>query len=328
MIGFKVFFSTLELKINASTSFTKNDAKLSRFKNRSSWKSARRGRCRTGSSISLQITTSLKNINKYWWVSFHLRAVISSRLLPKERRPPLLQMKMNKRPIGGRTAQTNTHLSFVACWRTADFDKCASIISAPRRDAQRGSGRSAHVWFVRGGQASAKIPTWMRDKREHGPGAPFRLCFPQLGLKAKWLSDRQEKAQRRVTEERGRPVCALDMEMTNYDLPGDSKLDCVNLGGLISRNGGDASKVSVPVAQRTVPMEGDNLYRLRDRKFLLEDKKRLCALALGTAVLGIVLMIIHAETCPYKPVGTKRIVSSRSRTSFNVLDFPPQKSYY
>lgn len=167
----------------------------------------------------------------------------------------------------------------------------------------------------------------MRDKREHGPGAPFRLCFPQLGRKAKWLPDRQEKAQRRVTEERGRPVCALDMEMTNYDLPGDSKLDCVNLGGLISRNGGDSSKVSVPVAQRTVPMEGDNLYRLRDRKFLLEDKKRLCALALGTAVLGIVLMIIHAETCPYinKPVGTKRIVSSRRRASFNVLDFPPKK---
>lgn len=93
--------------------------------------------------------------------------------------------------------------------------------------------------------------------------------------------------------------------MTNYDLPGDSRLDCVHLGSLISRNGGDSSKVSVPVTPRTGPMEGDNLYRLRDRKFLLEDKKRLCALALGTAVLGIVLMIIHAETCPFmdKPVG-------------------------
>ncbi|CAF88937.1 unnamed protein product, partial [Tetraodon nigroviridis] len=55
----------------------------------------------------------------------------------------------------------------------------------------------------------------------------------------------------------------------------------------------------VPVSQRTGPMEGDNLHRLRDRKFLLEDKKRLCALALGTAVLGIVLMIVHAETCPF-----------------------------
>eukprot|EP00066_Takifugu_rubripes_P003509 XP_003966122.2 PREDICTED: intermediate conductance calcium-activated potassium channel protein 4-like isoform X2 [Takifugu rubripes] len=140
----------------------------------------------------------------------------------------------------------------------------------------------------------------MCDKREHVPGvrAPFRLCFPQLGRKAKGVPDRQDAAERRVTE-RGRPVCALDMEMTNYDLPGDSKLDCVNLGGLISRNGRDSSKVSVPVTQRTGPMEGNNLYRLRDRKFLLEDKKRLCALALGTAVLGIVLMIVHAETCPF-----------------------------
>uniref|UniRef100_A0A3Q1ENC4 Uncharacterized protein n=1 Tax=Acanthochromis polyacanthus TaxID=80966 RepID=A0A3Q1ENC4_9TELE len=48
-----------------------------------------------------------------------------------------------------------------------------------------------------------------------------------------------------------------------------------------------------------------DLYRLRDRKLLLEDRKRLCALALGTALLGILLMIIHAEMCPfvYKPVG-------------------------
>lgn len=158
-------------------------------------------------------------------------------------------------------------------------------------------------------QRPGKIATWMCDKREHGPGASFRLCFPQLGRKAKWLPGRQETAQRRVTDERGRPVCALDMEMRNYDLAGDSKLDCVNLGGLISRNGGDSSKVSVPVTQRTGPMEGDNLYRLRDRKFLLEDKKRLCALALGTAVLGIVLMIIHAETCPFtdKPVGRNEL---------------------
>uniref|UniRef100_A0A673JD45 Uncharacterized protein n=1 Tax=Sinocyclocheilus rhinocerous TaxID=307959 RepID=A0A673JD45_9TELE len=41
-----------------------------------------------------------------------------------------------------------------------------------------------------------------------------------------------------------------------------------------------------------------NLYRLRDRKFLLEDKKRLCAWALGTALLGILLMVLHAELCP------------------------------
>ncbi|KAM3613608.1 uncharacterized protein V6R79_002257 [Siganus canaliculatus] len=101
----------------------------------------------------------------------------------------------------------------------------------------------------------------------------------------------------------GRLVCALEMEMTNCSLQGDSKVDCVNCDGLISRNGGDSAEVSVPLAQRTGPMEGDNLYRLRDRKFLLEDKKRLCALALATAVLGILLMIFHAEACPflYKP---------------------------
>ncbi|XP_061531047.1 small conductance calcium-activated potassium channel protein 2 isoform X4 [Phycodurus eques] len=46
-------------------------------------------------------------------------------------------------------------------------------------------------------------------------------------------------------------------------------------------------------------MEGDDLYRLRDRKFLLEDKKRLCTLALGAALLGILLMILHTEMCPY-----------------------------
>uniref|UniRef100_A0A672M676 Uncharacterized protein n=1 Tax=Sinocyclocheilus grahami TaxID=75366 RepID=A0A672M676_SINGR len=40
------------------------------------------------------------------------------------------------------------------------------------------------------------------------------------------------------------------------------------------------------------------LVSLRDRKFLLEDKKRLCAWALGTALLGILLMVLHAELCP------------------------------
>lgn len=95
-------------------------------------------------------------------------------------------------------------------------------------------------------------------------------------------------------------MCALEME-TNYNLAGDSKPDCVNFDGLITRNGGGepAAEVSVALTQRSSPMEGDNLYRLRDRKFLLEDKKRLCALSLGAAVLGIVLMIIHAETCSF-----------------------------
>ncbi|XP_022617655.1 intermediate conductance calcium-activated potassium channel protein 4 isoform X4 [Seriola dumerili] len=104
----------------------------------------------------------------------------------------------------------------------------------------------------------------------------------------------------------GRLLCALEMEMTNRSLHGDSKVDCVNCDGLISRNGGDSAEVSVPLSlpgKRTTLMEGDDLHRLRDRKVLLEDKKRLCALALGTALLGILLMIIHAELCPfiYKP---------------------------
>ncbi|KAE8288644.1 Small conductance calcium-activated potassium channel protein 3 [Larimichthys crocea] len=103
-----------------------------------------------------------------------------------------------------------------------------------------------------------------------------------------------------------RLVCALEMEMTNCSLHGCSKVDCVNCDGSISRNGGDSAEVSVPLSlsgKRSVPMEGENLYRLRDRKFLLEDKKRLCVLSLGAAVLGILLMIIHAEICPlvYKP---------------------------
>ncbi|KAM3873096.1 intermediate conductance calcium-activated potassium channel protein 4 [Diretmus argenteus] len=92
------------------------------------------------------------------------------------------------------------------------------------------------------------------------------------------------------------------MEMTSRSLRGDSPGDCVHFDGLISRNGGDSTEVSVPLTlpgKRLSPIEGGNLYRLRDRKFLLEDKKRLCALALGTALLGILLMIIHAEMCPF-----------------------------
>ncbi|XP_030605732.1 intermediate conductance calcium-activated potassium channel protein 4 isoform X4 [Archocentrus centrarchus] len=92
------------------------------------------------------------------------------------------------------------------------------------------------------------------------------------------------------------------MEMTNRSLHGDSKVDYVNCDGLISRNCGDSADVSVPLTipgKRTTHMEGDDLYRLRDRKLLLEDKKRLCAWALGTALFGILLMIIHAEIRPY-----------------------------
>ncbi len=122
----------------------------------------------------------------------------------------------------------------------------------------------------------------------------------------------------------GRLVCALEMEMTNRSLQGNSKVDCVNCDGLTNRNGGDSAEVSVPLSfpgRRTAPMEGDNLYRLRDRKFLLEDKKHLCALALGTALLGILLMIIHAEICPffYKPV-------SFFKKKFTTLSSRPVKS--
>lgn len=157
-----------------------------------------------------------------------------------------------------------------------------------------------------------KTITSVSEKRQRDLGvrAPFGLCLPQLGRKAKGGPDRQSTEQRRVTtgtEGQRRLMCALEMEMTNHNLPGDSKVDCVNSDGLVNRNGGDSAEITVRMTQRTAPIEGDNLYRLRDRKFLLEDKKRLCALALGTAVLGIVLMIIHAETCPfiYGPVCVK-----------------------
>lgn len=124
-------------------------------------------------------------------------------------------------------------------------------------------------------------PTWEESKGETG----------QAEDGAAESEDRERYA--------GRLVCALQMEMTNCSLHGDSKVDCVNSGGSISRNGGDSAEVSVPLSHRAALMEGDNLFRLRDRKFLLEDKRRLCALALGTAVLGILLMIIHVEMCSF-----------------------------
>ncbi|XP_075882295.1 intermediate conductance calcium-activated potassium channel protein 4 isoform X2 [Nelusetta ayraudi] len=137
--------------------------------------------------------------------------------------------------------------------------------------------------------------------------APVGLCLSRLGRKGSGGLE-AHGTLRQSAEGPGRLMCALEMEMTNYSLAGDSKLDGVNFDGLITRNGGGggepAAEVSVPLTQRSSPMEGDNLYRLRDRKFLLEDKKRLCALALGTAVLGIVLMIIHSETCPFVSRGS------------------------
>lgn len=102
-------------------------------------------------------------------------------------------------------------------------------------------------------------------------------------------------------KETGSLLCALEMERSSRSLRGDSKLDY----DVINRNCG----VSAEVSKRHT--EGGNLYRLRDRKFLIEDKKRLCALALSTALLGILLMIIHAEICSYvvEPVGFTQLLS-------------------
>ncbi|TSL82482.1 Small conductance calcium-activated potassium channel protein 2 [Bagarius yarrelli] len=85
------------------------------------------------------------------------------------------------------------------------------------------------------------------------------------------------------------------MEMNVRNSHHDSKAD-----GLESRNG-DTTDITVSLShpgKRMSPIECGSLYRLRDRKFLLEDKRRLCACALGAALLGILLMIVHAELCP------------------------------
>ncbi|XP_062394888.1 intermediate conductance calcium-activated potassium channel protein 4 [Sardina pilchardus] len=92
------------------------------------------------------------------------------------------------------------------------------------------------------------------------------------------------------------------MEMTARNLCSDSNADEKICDGLIKRNGGD-TEITVPLSyalscKRISPTEGDNLHRLRDRKFLLEDKRRLCAWALATALFGITLMILHNELCP------------------------------
>uniref|UniRef100_A0A8C9RUG6 Potassium calcium-activated channel subfamily N member 4 n=1 Tax=Scleropages formosus TaxID=113540 RepID=A0A8C9RUG6_SCLFO len=91
------------------------------------------------------------------------------------------------------------------------------------------------------------------------------------------------------------------MEMSSSNLRAHCKPDSRKCDGLNDRNGGDMTEITVPLShpgKRITPNEGDNLYRLRDRKFLLEDKKRLCAWALGTAMVGILLMVVHAELCP------------------------------
>uniref|UniRef100_A0A3B3CFQ5 Potassium intermediate/small conductance calcium-activated channel, subfamily N, member 4 n=1 Tax=Oryzias melastigma TaxID=30732 RepID=A0A3B3CFQ5_ORYME len=95
------------------------------------------------------------------------------------------------------------------------------------------------------------------------------------------------------------------MEITNRSL--HSKMTCANGDGAIHLNCSDSTEVSVSLTGRKATlMDGHNLYRLRDRKLLIEDKKRLCALALGAALLGILLMIIHTEICPHvKQPGSK-----------------------
>lgn len=106
----------------------------------------------------------------------------------------------------------------------------------------------------------------------------------------------------------GSQVCALEMERSSRSLRDDSKLDY----DVINRNCGVSAEVSMPqTLSGKRHVEGDNLYRLRNRKFLIEDKKRLCALALSTALLGILLMIIHAEICSYvlEPVGVTKLLS-------------------
>lgn len=110
------------------------------------------------------------------------------------------------------------------------------------------------------------------------------------------------------------------MEMSVRNSLPDSKAD-----GLGSRNG-DTTDITVSLShpgKRISPIEGGSLYRLRDRKFLLEDKRRLCACALGTALLGILLMILHAELCPavYLPVSDDGTQTTGQTRLFNKCIF-------
>ncbi|XP_041649290.1 intermediate conductance calcium-activated potassium channel protein 4 isoform X1 [Cheilinus undulatus] len=123
---------------------------------------------------------------------------------------------------------------------------------------------------------------------------------PVLGGSSRESGQEEDGAAEGDNEQRGALMWALEMEMTNRSLPGDSKVDYGNCDGLNNRKSNDLAEVSVSLSgKRTNFMEGDNLYKLRDRKLLVEDKKRLCALSLGVALLGILLMISHAEMCRY-----------------------------
>ncbi|XP_051573824.1 intermediate conductance calcium-activated potassium channel protein 4-like isoform X2 [Myxocyprinus asiaticus] len=124
-------------------------------------------------------------------------------------------------------------------------------------------------------------------------------------------------------EDKGTEVCVdwrqeRAMEMTARLSHFNSKVDGRNCDGLVNHNG-ETTEITVSLSgKRLSPIEGGNLYRLRERKFLLEDKKRLCTWALGTALLGILLMILHAELCPivYQP-GSIHALSINGLISFS-----------
>ncbi|KAJ8334629.1 hypothetical protein SKAU_G00402680 [Synaphobranchus kaupii] len=131
------------------------------------------------------------------------------------------------------------------------------------------------------------------------------LCLPATGGRVRSVGKevKERTKQLKTTtrkQQRGNPRDHA-MEMTARNLHPNSKADSRNCDGAVNRNGGDTTEITLPLnplGKRIVPIEGNNLYRLRDRKFLLEDKKRLCAWALGIALLGILLMIVHTELCP------------------------------
>ncbi|KAJ8005296.1 hypothetical protein DPEC_G00145160 [Dallia pectoralis] len=113
--------------------------------------------------------------------------------------------------------------------------------------------------------------------------------------------------RRQHQEEPPQRTADCDMEMTTRTSYLHSTVDSSR------RNGGDRTEISVPLSHpgmRMTRIEGNNLCRLRDRKVLLEDKKRVCAWSLGTGLLGILLMIVHAELCPsmYPPGSSYAII--------------------
>lgn len=116
----------------------------------------------------------------------------------------------------------------------------------------------------------------------------------------------QEEGEATEEDERDNRDCWRIRAM-ELSLCADKNVDRRKCDGLVKRNGGETA-ISVPLTyglsfKKVGPIEDDGLYKLRERKFLQEDKKRLCAWALATAIFGIILMIVHNELCPvfYKP---------------------------